>query len=625
MKFLKILPAVAALLLAAVPLAAGNTRAETLADQINAYFKGSPARPILSTLTTAAKPTVRKKSGRNNMWGSTVAIGSKNSAWELKTNRQQPSSSGYLYLEMARSKDTEDAFGVLEFERGQLRFSLLPDKKRHYYNIQLQHPDGRELGNLTGVWFSDARESAILHDFEFRSTPGGGPEIRILASGLSNTFNHPGDEAEFFVQFYNQGGAAADDLSYDSLRFPGKIDTGEIESNRKIPAIPPQNFLTQTFRLSARSPLDGKYHLKLKGKSAPDDNAVRGTVEFTRYDSGTVQSEARPIATELPVGAIYRTGRGRADDWEQVRERSPERRPLYGWYREDAPEYIEWQIKHLTENGISFLLADWYWNGGLRKNIRWEQAFANASNRSHLRWAPVWRDLARDVSPEEFERVTADWIEGHFKQEYCFKLNEKPVAVLPLLPDNAAALIARAREQAAEAGLPGIVFIVFIPAGQARNAQFQLPYKEAGADLLYCDFSPLDDEPGKYALPYKDAVSESPAFWGRANRQELLPVIPNLSTGYDDTPLVLADNARKLTGRTPELFHRLCRSARQNNLSGRAGVVIAGPLNDWEHGSYIEPNREFGFGFYEAIRDNFGVKPPEGWPQNAYPPGISAE
>jgi hypothetical protein len=46
------------------------------------------------------------------------------------------------------------------------------------------------------------------------------------------------------------------------------------------------------------------------------------------------------------------------------------------------------------------------------------------------------------------------------------------------------------------------------------------------------------------------------------------------------------------------------------------------PLNEWGEGSYAEPNKEFGFGMYEAVRDAFAIKPPGGWPLNYTPADV---
>ena len=65
-------------------------------------------------------------------------------------------------------------------------------------------------------------------------------------------------------------------------------------------------------------------------------------------------------------------------------------------------------------------------------------------------------------------------------------------------------------------------------------------------------------------------------------------------------------------------------SAKTQILSAESGVknMLVGPINEWGEGSYIEPNAEFGFGMYEAIRNTFGIKPAEGWPVNFTPKDV---
>ena len=50
--------------------------------------------------------------------------------------------------------------------------------------------------------------------------------------------------------------------------------------------------------------------------------------------------------------------------------------------------------------------------------------------------------------------------------------------------------------------------------------------------------------------------------------------------------------------------------------------VCLAPLNEWGEGSYAEPNGEYGFGMFEAVRDTFCEKPAEGWPVNCAPEDV---
>ena len=55
--------------------------------------------------------------------------------------------------------------------------------------------------------------------------------------------------------------------------------------------------------------------------------------------------------------------------------------------------------------------------------------------------------------------------------------------------------------------------------------------------------------------------------------------------------------------------------------SGVKRAVLA-PVNEWGEGSYAEPCREFGFGMYEAVRNNLCEKPESGWPLNYGPKDV---
>jgi hypothetical protein len=47
--------------------------------------------------------------------------------------------------------------------------------------------------------------------------------------------------------------------------------------------------------------------------------------------------------------------------------------------------------------------------------------------------------------------------------------------------------------------------------------------------------------------------------------------------------------------------------------------IMIGPVNEWQEGSYIEPNEEHGFAMYDAIRDVFATGPKDAYPPNIVP------
>ncbi len=77
-----------------------------------------------------------------------------------------------------------------------------------------------------------------------------------------------------------------------------------------------------------------------------------------------------------------------------------------------------------------------------------------------------------------------------------------------------------------------------------------------------------------------------------------------------------------IEGRSPELFEHLLREAGTFCREAQKPLVILAPVNEWGEGSYIEPNTEFGFAMYEAIRKVFCTNDPSTWPVNVAPADV---
>ena len=95
-------------------------------------------------------------------------------------------------------------------------------------------------------------------------------------------------------------------------------------------------------------------------------------------------------------------------------------------------------------------------------------------------------------------------------------------------------------------------------------------------------------------------------------------MIPTLSTGWNDQPRSF-ENALVIYERTPEKYRKHCASCKEFCLKNDRKKIIIAPLNEWQEGSYIEPNEEYGFEMYNAVRDTFCTMPPEGFPADLRP------
>jgi hypothetical protein len=313
-----------------------------------------------------------------------------------------------------------------------------------------------------------------------------------------------------------------------------------------------------------------------------------------------------------------------------VAQTLPEIKPLLGWYDEGSPEVIDWQIKWAVEHGISSFCVDWYWNKGHRRLEHWVKGYYKARYRKYLKWYMMYANHNQPGahSTEDQIAVTKFWIDNYFKTPEYYKIDGKPV-VCYFAPSNldrdfiaeAAAkgeklkegegirrAFAISEKMAMEAGLPGIHWqLMYGNLNTARRLGFS----------TRIDYGFIPKGTNKSDKVTFDMVVEGmPKRWQKDPDQWL-----SLPTSWDDRPRSF-QHARVIHGRTPEKFAKICREAR--TFCDRNGIrhVLVHPINEWQEGSYVEPNEEFGFAMYDAIRDAFCERPAAGWPKNLRPSDV---
>ena len=336
--------------------------------------------------------------------------------------------------------------------------------------------------------------------------------------------------------------------------------------------------------------------------------------------------EPHPIRTEpCEVGAFYFPDWARTHHWLKVWRMAPERRPALGWYFNDNPEVLDWQIKWAVENGISFFLVDWY-----GKDWHFEKALAESKFAQHIQFANMWcnhipapgcdedhwTNIIRRCLEKDFRHPSYKYVEGmpYFSVWSGDRLERDNG------PGGCKRMLDLARQMARDAGYKGIYF-------QGQCLGYSVDVKRVadyGFDETttyhYIEVPADPDGVIPWVRKYDDVVAASPAYWRAMREASAAAVLPNLTTGYWDYPW--QDGPIEVHHRSVEAFRRLCREARRYAEETGAPRVCLGPLNEWGEGSYAEPNGEFGFGMYEAVRDAFGVKPAEGWPINYTPADI---
>jgi hypothetical protein len=86
-----------------------------------------------------------------------------------------------------------------------------------------------------------------------------------------------------------------------------------------------------------------------------------------------------------------------------------------------------------------------------------------------------------------------------------------------------------------------------------------------------------------------------------------IPVFPTVSIGWDDTPRFPAKGAEHVTrfNHSPQAFATFLQAAKEyaDNHPDQPPFIMINAWNEWVEGSYLLPDRKFGFGFLEAVRD----------------------
>lgn len=359
--------------------------------------------------------------------------------------------------------------------------------------------------------------------------------------------------------------------------------------------------------------------------------------------------EPRPVKSAVEITAVYYPGTEQMSEWDIIDQTCPERKPLLGWYDEGNPEAIDWQIKWAVENGISNFCVDWYWNKGFRRLDHWVKGYYKAKYRKYLKWYMMYANHNQPLShsTDDQKAVTKFWIDNYFTTEEYYKIDGKPVVCIwdpnnidrDFIAEAAARgetlakgegirrAFAISEKMVKEVGLPGIHWQVMW-----RVVDYN---KEVADFYLKCGFQSAIS----YGLVYEvrklapiaaakqkgrtyDMVAEAiEKVWNRMCVGRNLKWSLPLPTGWDDRPRSFA-HSTIIQGRTPEKFAAICRSAREFCDKHNIKNIIIHPINEWQEGSYIEPNEEFGFKMYEAIRDAFCEKPKDGWPRNMRPSDV---
>lgn len=366
-------------------------------------------------------------------------------------------------------------------------------------------------------------------------------------------------------------------------------------------------------------------------------NNAAGAFARTDYvDIATVQ----PPATDVRLIAYYLPqfhpipendrwwGKG-FTEWRNVTRAVP----LFdGHYQPRVPEELGYydlrlidvmrrQVELAKLYGIGGFAFHFYWFDGKRlleeplenylANLDLDLPFSLcwANENWSRRWSGSEQDIliAQKHSPAD-DLALIRHLNRYFQDPRYIKVDGKPVLTVyrpELLPDPAAT-ITRWREEAVNAGWPGIYVI-------ATNAFDFADYQKYGFDAL-SEFPPH----GLKARNVENSIQMSSLREGGGRvrmydeaaenamntRPPMGRVHPGVMPSWDNCPR-RPRNGVIYHGATPEMFSRWLRNgierARRNPEGER--LVFINAWNEWGEGAYLEPDLRYGYAYLQACAD----------------------
>ena len=495
---------------------------------------------------------------------------------------------------------------------------------------------------------SESTAATTFRSVAVNLQPQGPASIDVMFSGIEDAIVRAGYETSFFLDLVNSGGEDTPPLKFDGMKLPEGVSLMAAEDQKTMEPFKIGQRRRMLFPVKVTKPVEGTISFNLTASGEGQFQAVPVAIPISVLPSLNLPKadyvpEPKPVKSEYEIGALYFPGWYHGHSWSRVWNRCPVRRPLLGWYNESSPEVIDWQIKWSVENGIQYYLVDWYWNKGNQHLEHWIKGFQQAKYKSYLKWAMMWANHngPGSHSLEDQAKVTKYWIDNYFNTPEYYCIDGKPVVMVwsPQGMDNDVIAIEKnkgnelkkgegvkklldlSQKMAKDAGFKGIYFVAMKWPEASTDAGDIQWLADAGFEMT--SIYHFMDDGGKAVTRRKFdfdlVVDASKPFWEKRNETGILPFLPNLSTGWDDRPW---NDHCWIAERTSDKFAEICRQFKQFSKESGIKRAVLAPVNEWGEGSYAEPCREFGFGMYEAVRENLCEKPESGWPLNYGPKDV---
>lgn len=331
-------------------------------------------------------------------------------------------------------------------------------------------------------------------------------------------------------------------------------------------------------------------------------------------------------------------------EWEVIKKGTPRfeghyqpKEPLWGYEMDNDPVVVEKWINTALEHGINTFVYDWYWfdhypylesalNDGFLKapsNEKMEFFIMWANhNVKHNYWNPhKWGDddsllWSGKIDPADWPVIVRRVISQYFGKPNYTKIEGKPVFAIfstQLFIDSFGSVeeadraMNYMREQTVAAGFPGLHFMMMSGGGsnpdKKHSDRIDLHLKVHPDSWAWYNMGGFDPD---YIVHNENAIKMREAWDSKLD----IPVFPTVSIAWDDTPRFPKKGFNDVTrlNQSPEVFEkylRLAKSYADSHASKQPRFVFINAWNEWVEGSYLLPDKRWGFGYLKAVRKVF--------------------
>ncbi|WOK08599.1 glycoside hydrolase family 99-like domain-containing protein [Imperialibacter roseus] len=326
----------------------------------------------------------------------------------------------------------------------------------------------------------------------------------------------------------------------------------------------------------------------------------------------------------------------RMGEWEVIKKGTPRfeghyqpKVPLWEYEPDNDPKVMERWIETATDYGVNTFIFDWYWFGdGPFLESSLNDGFLKASNNEKMNFYLMWanHDVKQNywnvhkykdvdtllwdgaVDLVNFKIIVDRVINNYFKKPNYYKIDGKPVfsifSVANLVEglgglDEAADALNYFREETKNAGFPGLHIQLINFGVPNENALQSIKALGANSVTKYNWGGPHPEDYVQWGVESMDKRQQ----WDEALD---IPVFPNASIGWDDSPRFPHKGKADIVhyNKTPEAFASFLQKSKEycDSHPEQPKLITIFSWNEWIEGGYLLPDMLYGYQYLEAVK-----------------------